>query len=131
MAGPRRHERGRAGLIGSNTSVIICVVDVRFYRTAGGEEPVREYLRGLPLDERRLVGAAIRALQSFGLSAPGLVTRQLDGKLWEIKASAERVLYCVSTGPVVWLLHAYRKATQKAPRREVELAKTRMKEVLR
>lgn len=107
MAGPRRHERGRAGLIGSNTSVIICVVDVRFYRTAGGEEPVREYLRGLPLDERRLVGAAIRALQSFGLSAPGLVTRQLDGKLWEIKASAERVLYCVSTGPRVRTTHDF------------------------
>jgi phage-related protein len=106
-------------------------VDVRFYRAAGGAEPVREYLRGLPLDERRLVGAAIRALQSFGLSAPGLVTRQLDGKLWEIKTSDQRVFYCVSTGPVVWLLHAYRKATQKAPRREVELAKTRMKEVLR
>jgi phage-related protein len=121
----------RAGLIYCNTSVIVCIVDVRFYRTAGGEEPVREYLRGLPLDERRLVGAAIRALQSCGLSAPGLVTRQLDGKLWEIKASAERVLYCVSTGPVVWLLHAYRKATQKAPRREVGLARARMKEVLR
>ena len=118
-------------MIDSNTSVIICIVDVRFYRAAGGAEPVREYLRGLPLAERRLVGAAIRALQSFGLNAPGLVMRQLDGKLWKIKASDQRVFYCVCTGPVVWLLHAYRKATQKAPRREVGLARARMKEVLR
>lgn len=115
----------------SNTSVMSCVVDVRFYRAASGAEPVREYLRGLALDDRRLVGAAVRALQSFGLSAPGLVTRQLDGKLWEIKASDQRVLYCVATGPVVWLLHAYKKASQKAPRRELELAKARMAEVLR
>jgi phage-related protein len=106
-------------------------VDVRFYKAASGTEPVREYLRSLPLDERRLVGAAIRALQTFGLTAPGLVTRPLDGKLWEIKASGQRVYYCVTAGPVVWLLHAYRKATQKAPRRELELALARMKEVLR
>jgi phage-related protein len=77
------------------------------------------------------VGASIRALQSFGLKAPGLVTRQLDGKLWEIKASEQRVFYCVATGPIVWLLHAYRKTTQKAPRRELELARERMKEVLK
>lgn len=91
---------------------------------------MREYLRGLPLDERRSAGAAIRALQSFGLNAPGLVTRQLDGKLWEIKVSDQRVFYCVAAGPVAWLLHAYRKASQKAPRQELNLAKKRMKEVL-
>jgi phage-related protein len=106
-------------------------MEVRFYRAASGAEPVREYLRGLSLDERRMVGAALRALQTSGLTAPGLVTRQLDGKLWEIKASDQRVFYCVAVGPVVWLLHAYRKASQKAPRRELVLAKARMEEVLR
>ncbi len=41
------------------------------------------------------------------------------------------MFYCVASGPVVWLLHAYRKASQKAPKSELDLAKARMKEVLR
>ena len=106
-------------------------MDVRFYRVASGSEPVRDYLRALGAEERKVCGAAIRALQMFGFGAPGLVTRQIDGKLWEIKASDERVFYCVASGAVVWLLHAYRKASQKAPKREIEVAKVRMAEVLR
>jgi len=106
-------------------------VDVRFYRVASGAEPVRDYLRALGMEERKVCGTAIRALQIFGLGAPGLVARQIDGKLWEIKASDQRVFYCVASGPVVWLLHAYRKASQRAPRREIDVAKVRMAEVLR
>ena len=106
-------------------------MDVRFYRTVGGVEPVREYLRGLPFEERKLVGAAIRSIQTFGLAAPGLVARHLGGKLWEFKPGDQRVFYCLATGPVVWLLHACRKTSQKTRRSDLEMAKSRMKEVLR
>src|SRR5271157_1070809 len=106
-------------------------VEVRFYKTASGAEPVREYLRGLPFEERKLVGAAIRAIQTFGLAAPGLITKHLGGKLWEIKPGDQRVFYRVATGPVAWLLHACRKTSQKTRMPDLELARLRMKEVLR
>jgi hypothetical protein len=35
-----------------------------------------------------------------------VVTRQLSGKLWELKVSAARVLYVVVSEPEVVLLHA-------------------------
>ena len=106
-------------------------MEVRFYRTEGGAEPVRDYLRGLPKTERRAAGAAVRAIQQYGLAAPGVSTRQIRGKLWEIRTGDDRVFYCVAAGPIVWLLHAYRKDAQRAPKREITTAVGRMAEVLR
>ncbi len=105
-------------------------MDVRFYRTEAGAEPVRDYLRGLPKAERQAAGAAIRAIQRHGLDAPGVSTRQIHGKLWEIRTSDDRIFYCVAAGPIVWLLHAYRKGSQRAPKREITTAAGRMAEVL-
>ena len=67
-------------------------------------------LLGLPKTERRAAGAAVRAIQQYGLAAPGVSTRQIRGKLWEIRTGDDRVFHCVAAGPIVWLLHAYRKA---------------------
>ena len=55
--------------------------------------------------------------------------RQIQGKLWELKFSMDRVFYCVITGPDLVLLHAYKKQGQRAPPDEIKLAKKRMKEV--
>ena len=52
------------------------------------------------------------------------------GGLWEIKVDAQRVFYVLIGGPTVVLLHAYRKQGQKAPRRELDVARERMKQVL-
>lgn len=82
-----------------------------FYHSPTGQEPVREY----------------------GLHAPGVRFRQIKGKLWEfyVKAGASyRIFYAVVTGPMMVLLHSYKKQSQKAPVREVKIAERRMKEVL-
>jgi phage-related protein len=76
------------------------------------------------------VGRAIRSIQTFGLDAPNVSLRQVKGKLWEIRASAQRVFYVLASGGTLWLLHAYKKEGQKAPRGEIEIATSRMKEVL-
>ena len=103
---------------------------VRFYRTASGASPVERYLFGLESRERALVFEAIDAVERYGLDSSHVTMRQLDGRLWELKISAQRVLYVTVNGPVVVLLHGYRKQGQKAPLRELEVARKRMKEVL-
>jgi len=105
-------------------------VEVRFYRTASGDEPVRSFCKALPQKERFKVGRAIRSIQTFGLDAPNVSLRPVKGKLWEIRASAQRVFYVLASGGTLWLLHAYKKQGQKAPRGEIEIATSRMKEVL-
>jgi len=103
---------------------------IRFYRTASGASPVEKYLAGLEAKERAAVLGDLNNVQKSGLSAPGVVTRQIRGKLWEIKASAQRVFYVVAGGPTMVLLHAYKKQGKKAPPREIAVAEQRMREVL-
>jgi phage-related protein len=53
--------------------------------------------------------------------------------LWEfyIEAGAShRIFYVVVNGPMIVLLHSYKKQNQKAPTREIKIAERRMKEVL-
>ena len=59
--------------------------------------------------------------------------KHLDGKLWELRAKAAegiaRGIYVAVTGRRVVVLHVFVKKSQKTPRRALELAQERMKEV--
>ena len=101
---------------------------VTFYETARGDRPVEGFIDRLSAKEAAKVLDALAAIEAHGLET--VVTRQLKGKLWELKVSAARVFYVVATGPEVVLLHAYKKQGQKAPRKEIETAERRMDEVL-
>ena len=105
-------------------------MEVRFFKTASGAEPVRAYLRGLSKEERRTVGIAIRDIQEHGLEGSTVTMRSLGGKLWELKIDAQRIFYMVLMGPTMVLLSAYRKQGQKTPRGQLEVARSREKEAL-
>ncbi len=64
---------------------------VRFYRTASGASPVEKYLAGLEAKERAAVLGDLNNVQKSGLSAPGVVTRQIRGKLREIAVAEQRM----------------------------------------
>ncbi len=57
----------------------------------------------------------------------------LKGGLFEIrskgKAGIGRSLYCTVTGQEIIILHSFIKKAQKTPKKEVALARKRMKEV--
>jgi phage-related protein len=103
---------------------------ITFYRTASGASPVEKYLVDLDSKERAAVADALKALETSGLHAAGVRTRQIQGKLWEIKASQQRVFYVVVMGGMMVLLHAAKKEGQKADRRDVETAELRFREVI-
>ena len=57
---------------------------VRFFRTTQGNEPVREWLKELPVAERKAIGDEIRTVQlGWPLGMP--VVRKLDSGLWEVR----------------------------------------------
>ena len=103
---------------------------IAYYQTGRGHRPVEEYILSLPWRDQAAVEAALRLLTAHGLGAPGLVCRAIAGKLWELKVGPHRIFYVVVVGPEMVLLHAYRKQSKKAPKRELDLARQRMKEVL-
>ena len=94
-----------------------------------GADPVRRYLDSLSGKDAEEVFASLQYIEAHGID--GLVAcRPIQGKLWELKVSQQRVFYVVITGPEMVLLHVYKKQSQKAPRAEIDLALRRMKEVL-
>ena len=108
-------------------------MQIIFYRKPSGQEPVREYVSGLPLRDRAAAADALDAIREHGLHAPGVRFKQIRGKLWEFYVEAgasHRIFYVVITGPMMVLLHSYKKQSQKAPAREIKIAEHRMKEVL-
>ena len=57
---------------------------VVFYRTDNGVEPVRDWLKSLPMVERRTIGEDIKAVQfRWPLGMP--LVRKLSGKIWEVR----------------------------------------------
>jgi phage-related protein len=108
-------------------------VQIIFYRTPAGQEPVREYLSSLPLRDRAAGADVLEAIQEYGLNAPGVRFKQIRGKLWEFYVEAgasHRIFYVIIAGPMMVLLHGYKKQKQKAPIREIKIAERRMTEVL-
>lgn len=57
----------------------------------------------------------------------------MEGKLWELRVKAasgiSRALYVTATGKRVVIVRVFIKKSQKTPRRELELARERAKEV--
>jgi len=106
-------------------------IPVLFYRTAEGREPVREFLKALPREDRQEVGADLYTLQSeWPIGMP--LVRAMGKGLWELRSDLgeriARVLFCFHNQQIV-VLHAFIKKTQATPARELDLAAKRMKEV--
>ncbi len=53
---------------------------VLFYRTAGGREPVRDWLRGMDPDSRLIIGTDLRTVQ-YGWPVRMPLVRSLGGAL--------------------------------------------------
>lgn len=105
-------------------------MDVRFYTTLAGNSPVEKYLEGLEVRERAFLLDIFEDAGQRGLDSARVRVRQIEGKLWEIKASRHRIFFVMIAGPTMVLLHAYKKQGQRAPRAEIDVARRRLKEIL-
>lgn len=105
-------------------------LDAVFFRTGAGNEPVREWLRGMPKDERRALGEDIAYVQyKWPLGKPHV--DHLRGSVWEIRTNLggriARTLFAVAGGRMI-LLHGFIKKTRRAPPDDIKLAEKRLKE---
>ena len=107
-------------------------IPVVFYRTTGGVESVRDWLRSLPEDDRRAIGADLATVQ-VGWPVGMPLCRPLSGGLWEVRSDLPsrriaRLLFFVHEGRI-GVVHGFIKKTQKTPPSDIELARKRMKEM--
>jgi len=100
------------------------------YITDGGKNVIKEYLSSLPKKECH-DGYQIRhRVWKDGLIAlEALDTRQLKGKLWEIKFSEHRIMYVLKDEDNIYFLHACKKQKNRAEKFELEKAIGRAKDL--
>jgi phage-related protein len=104
---------------------------VRFFRESTGSEPVRDWLKRLPLEEKREIGSDIKTVQ-FGWPIGMPVVDHIDGDVWEVRTRLStriaRVLF-VLEGNVMVLLHGFIKKERKTPKADLDIAKQRLKKL--
>ena len=102
-------------------------IAAEFYRTDSGNEPVREWLKGLSKDERQAIAKDIRKAE-YGWPLGMPTCDALGGGLWEVRTNLEnrigRVFFCMA-GPRMVLLHGMIKKTQKASAIDLNAARER------
>ncbi len=104
-------------------------LQVVFYRSASGSEPVREWLKQLEKEDRKIIGEDIKTVQ-FGWPLGMPLVRKIDKGLWEVRIKLDnriaRVLFTSHQGIMV-LLHGFIKKSQKTPANDLKISKQRMK----
>jgi phage-related protein len=104
----------------------------RFYVSALGRRPVREWLLDLSKNDRRIVGKDIQKVE-FGWPIGMPYCRPLGRGLWEVRSDLSsgriaRVIFCIVAGEMV-LLHGFEKKSQKTPTQDIDLALRRKKDI--
>jgi len=101
---------------------------VVFFKTSLGKEPVRDWLKSLSWEEKKVIGEDIKTVQ-FGWPLGMPVVRKLAPRLWEVRTTVKdgiaRVIFTVDDGLMV-LLHGFIKKTQKTPQNDLHLARERL-----
>lgn len=92
-------------------------------------------LLALSLDMQTKFARIVRLVESDGLAkVHEPYIKHLDGKLWEMRLIGRdgiaRAIYIAATGRRVLVLRTFVKKTDKTPRRELELALKRAREVV-
>lgn len=106
-------------------------IEVAFYQTDTGREPVRDWLKKLTRQDRRSIGIDLKTVQ-FGWPLGMPLVRKLEPGLWEVRSSLDRriarILFTLS-GEKMVLLHGFVKKSQKTPLSDLEVARSRKLEL--
>ena len=107
-------------------------IELVFYRSLSGNEPVRDWLLGCPLANRRTIGLDLQRVQyRWPVGMP--LVRPLGKGLFEVRTplpdgTTARVMICFHDG-ALYALHGFIKKAQTTPASDLELARKRQKDL--
>ena len=96
-------------------------------------EAVRRDIEAWPAGIRAMYARITERMQVFGPHLGMPFTRPMGEGLFEVRAKGKegigRALFYTTAGHTILILHAFIKKTPKTPRRDLELARRRLREV--
>jgi phage-related protein len=104
------------------------MLNVVFFRTEAGNEPVLDWLRALAFDDRRILGEDLRTVQlGWPLGMP--LCRSLGSGLYEVRShitggQIARLVFFQS-GQTLIVVEGFIKRTQTTPKHVLDLARKR------
>lgn len=111
----------------NNNEVPEFVLNVVFFKNENGTEPVRDWLRSLEKEDKKVIGEDIKTVQ-YGWPIGMPVVRKMEKDIWEIRTHLHggiaRVLFTVFDEKMV-LLHGFIKKSQKTPIEILQCARKR------
>lgn len=103
-----------------------------FFKNSSGKEPVRDWLKGLTKEEKKLIGDDIKTVE-YGWPIGMPVCKGMGKGLYEVRTELRntiaRVLFSISSNKML-LLHGFVKKAKKTPQNELETAHRRLKEAV-
>ena len=106
-------------------------LQVVFFQTEAGTEPVREWLKTLNKEDRLVIGTDIKTVE-FGWPIGMPTCKPLSGGIWEVRSNLHgrisRVLFCIA-GNLMVLLHAFIKKSRATPQKDLDIARSRKRQL--
>ncbi len=105
---------------------------VKSFQTTRGELPVEEFIKAQDEKTYAKILTAVTLLKQGGPFLQPPLIKKLQDKLYELRISGSvsiRIFYTIKNNEY-YLLHAFKKKTQKTPSRELKLAVDRMREII-
>ena len=96
-------------------------------------EDVRQVLNDFPNGIRARTFALFQKMEFSGCYLPNGLTKAMGKGLFELRVKAKegigRTFYCTLIGRRIVVLHAFVKKSQKTPHKDLEIARSRLKEL--
>lgn len=105
---------------------------VDLFRTPSGKSPVGQFIKEQNRNTYAKILHSIILLRDNGPFLKPPQIKKLDKGLYELRIQGEdtiRIFYTIQRGQF-WLLHAFKKKSQKTPSRDVKTALDRIKELI-
>jgi phage-related protein len=106
---------------------------INYYFTSNGKAPVKEWLEGIGSEPKAEIFRVLELLSKYGTELGLPFVRPIENKIYEVRAKDRsgiyRVLYFAHTQKTFVMLHGFQKKTRTTPRKEIEIAQKRMKEI--
>ena len=103
--------------------------NIYYFLDERGANPVKDFIKALPQNERAKIFACIAELKNQGHNLRRPLADYLGQGIYELRPKANRIFYFFFLKNSAVLIHAIRKKTDKIPNRDLELCLKRKRAV--
>lgn len=105
---------------------------VKFFQTARGDCPVKEFIEKQDFSTGAKIAHFIELLENYGPFLKPPYMKKLQNRLYELRISGKiaiRIFYTMYRNEY-YLLHAFKKKSQKTPMKELRVAIDRIRSII-